>query len=158
MTTIGLREARLFQEDFNLLGDFFDFFCGELLGEGAFRTVYTYGLNRDWVVKIARVKDTGLGRFDNIAEWDIYQNLKVHHPELLKYLAKPLHISSCGRVMIMERTTPLTDKDKLPKKIPAFLTDIKEDNWGRIGRRIVCHDYGNHNLYKHMNTKLILRR
>lgn len=158
MTTIGLKEANLFKNDFSLLSDFFDFFCGEFLGEGAFRTVYTYGLNKDWVVKIARVADTGSGRFDNVVEWDIYQNIKCYHPHLLKYLAKPLYLSSCGRVMIMERTTPLEEKDKLPEKIPAFLADIKRDNWGKIGRRVVCHDYGNHNLYKNMNTKLVTRR
>jgi hypothetical protein len=31
-------------------------------------------------------------------------------------------------------------------KLPAFMADLKRANWGRIGRRIVAHDYGRSNL------------
>lgn len=157
MVTIGTREVELFDNDFNLLGDFFDFFCGELIGVGSFRTVYSYRINPKWVVKIANRRPDS-GRFDNVVEFDLYYNIKVHHPHLLKYLAKPLYLSSCGRVMIMEKTKPLGPKDKIPKRIPAFIADVNERNWGKIGSRIVCHDYGNNNLYKNMNTKLVTRR
>jgi hypothetical protein len=146
MPTIDNKEMSLFEKDYHLLGDFFDFFCGEWLGEGECRVVYEFRLNTKMVVKICK------SGFDNIHEWEIYKNIKYHHPHLVKYLAQPIRISECGKVLLMERTQPIKH---LPKKIPQFITDLHPGNWGKIGNRIVCHDYANHRLFKDMNTKVL---
>jgi hypothetical protein len=43
----------------------------------------------------------------------------------------------------MERTRPL---EKAPTHLPNFMTDLKPENFGRLGNRIVCHDYGLSNI------------
>jgi hypothetical protein len=89
--------------------------------------------------------EVGSGDFNNVAEWDIWSNLK-DHPKLGKWLAPCIAISPCGSILLQRYAGPLPD-NKLPKKVPAFFTDIKSDNWGLINGRPVCRDYGHHRLY-----------
>lgn len=139
MTGITTNFIDLFKEDIFLLGDFTDFFCGNRIGEGCSRSVFEYRIDQRYVVKIDRTN-----KFDNVAEWDIWNNLK--DGPYGKYLAPCLSISSCGRVMLQRRTIPVK-ASQLPDKIPVFFADTKLQNWGRIGKNIVCHDYANHSFY-----------
>lgn len=51
----------------------------------------------------------------------------------------------------MQRAEPVSARD-LPRKVPAFFTDLKAENWGRIDGRFVCVDYGLHLLHEHGMT------
>jgi hypothetical protein len=46
--------------------------------------------------------------------------------------------------MLQQRVEPIRDSDTLPDMIPAFLTDIKRENFGWYDGRIVCVDYAMH--------------
>jgi hypothetical protein len=100
-----------------------------------------------WVVKFEYAK----GYFQNVYEYRIWERVNTHGrppscdiEKLQKWLAPVAHISDCGMWMLQRKTMPVTItelKRRLPK-IPVWLTDTKADNWGKIGTRIVCHDYG----------------
>lgn len=139
MTGITTNFIDLFKDDQFLLGDLTDFFIGDSIGHGCSRSVYEYRIDPRFVVKIDR---TNL--FNNVAEWDIWHSLK--DTEHGKFLAPCLSISSCGRVMLQRRTRPVKFA-QLPKEIPSFFFDTKLQNWGKLGKNIVCHDYANHGFY-----------
>ena len=131
----------MFANDWFLLSDFADFFCGDIVGEGTERSVYEFRLDPSMVIKIDRSR-----QFSNVSEWDVWTNVSHHYPDYAKYLAPCVHISSCGRVMLQMKTTPV-ERDKLPESIPAFFTDYKIQNWGMLEDRVVCHDYANHTFF-----------
>lgn len=115
--------------------DLLDLIVGDLIGEGAFRTVYVYKPNPDYVVKF----ETGAQCFQNVIEH--YTWGQVEETEFAKWFA-PVHlISSCGTVLLMRRTEPL-QKSQLPGKMPGFFTDMKRTNFGMLNGQVVCHDYG----------------
>lgn len=112
---------------------------GKLLGSGMSREVYEYQPNpTDTVVKV----ETSVC-FQNVKEWLVWKavkDAKVH----ARWLAPCIRISDYGGWLMMARTRPVTLdelKRELPR-VPTFLTDLKVGNWGRLGKRIVCHDYG----------------
>jgi hypothetical protein len=119
--------------------DLFYLLCGEVVGRGQYRTVYTSHLNPEWVIK----KDSG-GNFSNISEWQLYDELR--ETKLGKWLA-PVHwVSPRGLWLIQARTEPI-QKKQIPKKVPALFADLKPGNWGMLDGKPVCHDYGNNYLY-----------
>ena len=109
---------------------------GDLLGEGLSRKVYVCKLNSHYVVKI----EAGGGSFQNIAEWDTWSWLSTE-PAMARWLAPCEFISTCGMMLIQRRVEPIR-RGELPKKLPAFLTDIKLDNFGMLHGKVVCCDYG----------------
>jgi len=129
----------LFKNDWFLLGDLTDLFIGGIIAEGCSRSVFDFNLNPNWVVKIDRS-----GQFNNVSEWDIWHSVK-EYTGYSKFLAPCHHLSQCGRVLIQQKTYPITGD--LPVDIPSFIADVKIDNWGMIGDRVVCHDYANHNFF-----------
>lgn len=139
-TTVTTEFVNHFVNDWFLLSDFTDMFVGGLIAHGNSRSVYDYRLNKNYVIKIDRS-----GQFDNVSEWDIWHNLK-DKPEVAKFLAPCIHISSCGRVLIQRKTKPVKSED-LPEQVPAFFHDLKLQNWGKIGKNVVCHDYANHSFF-----------
>ena len=156
MAVIHFDGLELFAKDFHLLHDFFDFFCGRHVGSGSSRSVYEFGLEKKYVVKIQRQDDPSVRNFENIHEFDTYFNLLHHHPKLAAFLAPATNISSCGRILMMYQTKPIKDKQKMPKVIPAFLTDTKIQNWGTLPNgKVVCHDYANTTVLSKVNTKLV---
>ena len=123
---------------------------GDLLGAGQFREVFEWLPDPSMVVKIEdRAKS-----FSNVHEELVWQ--RVRGTEFAKWFA-PVHaISDNGTVLLMERTGPLLPRE-LPKQVPAFFTDLKLSNWGRLNGRVVCHDYGIHLLIEKGLTKRMRR-
>lgn len=112
----------------------YDLVVGKRLGAGDFRDVFVCNLNQNWVVKFQRDK----GDFDNVNEWQTWQEFK-HDKKIAKWLAPCHFISGSGDILIQERTKYL---ERLPKKMPRFLTDTKPSNYGFLNGHIACHDYG----------------
>lgn len=120
--------------------------CGQELGDGIARTVYACPLRSDLVVKI----ETRGKSFQNVMEWELWQEVQ-HTKSLARWFAPCEFISSCGTVLAMRRTEPVPTR-MLPKRLPEMLTDLKPSNYGLLGGRVVCHDYGF--IIKELNTKL----
>ena len=140
-------------EDYNkgFLTDGIRFLLGELLGEGISREVYTYGGNPNFVVKI---EVTATGRFQNVMEYNFWQEAKGCN-EIMKWIAPCIRISAHGNFLLQERTMPVTlaELQKRHKRIPIWLSDMKDTNWGRLPNgKIVCHDYGTHLAVPSMRT------
>lgn len=117
--------------------DFFDVMIGECLGGGAGRHVYECKLRDDLVIKV----ELPASSFQNIEEWNVWGD--VHKGKWAKWFAPCETISPCGTVLLQCKTTPI---EKLPKRLPDMFCDLKPENFGMIGDRIVCHDYGYHRL------------
>jgi len=114
--------------------DVFAMLCGEFIGEGSGREVYACAYDDQLVVKI----ENGAQSFQNILEWSLWHDAQyIDHAK--DWLAPCVRISPCGTVLVQKRTTPAS---KYPEKMPTWLTDTKRQNYGMIGKRFVCHDYG----------------
>lgn len=114
--------------------DFISSICGEFLGRGTSREVYVYGPDPSLVIKL----EVGL-RFQNVMEHETYSTL-VECDER-KWFAPVVWISKSGNALLMKRTTPCPVKE-LPKRLPAFMTDLKPENFGLLDGQFVTHDYG----------------
>lgn len=122
--------------------DTFGMFCGKMLGEVTYRTVYEYALDTSLVVKF----EHGAASFSNATEWELWQDVK-EIKKARKWLAPCVRISGCGILLLQKRTSPLPEDYDLqkhyPKGIPDWLSDVKRSNWGLLDGDLVCHDYGN---------------
>lgn len=115
--------------------DAFTLMCGNMLGRGDYRDVFVYNLNPKWVVKVQRDS----AEFNNILEFEIWCFVKG--TEFEKYFAPCYWMSPGGRILLQHRTDPITSKRRPPELIPHFFTDVKDSNFGFIGKRFVAHDY-----------------
>lgn len=111
--------------------------CGALLGEGIHRKVFACRLDESLVVKVEN--DEEYRSFANVFEW---QNWTDHqfNQSVAKWLAPCTMISPCGLVLIQKRVQPLRESER-PEKLPAFLTDVKDANFGLFEGRVVASDY-----------------
>lgn len=119
--------------------DSFNLLCGKKIGEGIHRVVFECRLLPHLVVKVEKDDDV-FRYFANPLEmqlWCDYAGVK----SISKWLAPCEFLSPDGRVMLQRKADPVPSYYKLPKKIPAFLTDIKRENFGIIDERLVCLDY-----------------
>ncbi len=123
--------------------DFFGVMTGEWLGGGIGRGVYVLGTDPSLVIKI----ETASRSFQNIAEWEVWNDLDRLDSKAMKWFAPCHYISPCGIVLIQARTRP-ADKRRFPKKMPAYFTDLKYQNFGMLDGRLVAHDYGFHRFVK----------
>ncbi|HYH16126.1 MAG TPA: hypothetical protein VD794_12945 [Flavisolibacter sp.] len=122
---------RIFEDAFNLL-------CGEKLGKGIHRTVYECKIRPDLVVKVEHEENYRF--FSNVFEqkfWDDNQNYK----KVADWLAPCEYLSPDGRILLQRRVKIVTEVDKLPDKMPSFLTDFKPSNFGFLNDKLVCVDY-----------------
>lgn len=136
-------------EAFNLL-------CNEQIGRGMSRHVFDSLLLPDCVIKVERDP----GRFQNVVEWETWGRVK--YTKHSAWFAQCKWISPNGRVLVMEKTQR-PDPDAYPKRVPAFLTDLKKTNFGlsmlldpitdKPSKRLVCHDYGTNLLMERGMTK-----
>lgn len=122
--------------------DFVTSLCGEHLGSGAFRSVFNYVLDDKYVIKV-EPKNTNC----NTIEYMMYNEIQHLSGDLewvKKWFAPVKWISPNGRLLVMQKTKPHNNKTKKkrPCKIPKFLWDVKEENFGWIGNNYACHDYG----------------
>ena len=113
--------------------EFFLTFAGGFIASGVYRTVYRCRIDDSLVIKIE--KSGGL--FCNVNEWKMWE-LAQYDP-ISKWLAPCVAISPRGTVLLQKRTTPAS---KFPAKIPIQLGDTHRGNYGMLGSRFVCHDYG----------------
>ena len=118
------------------LADYQELFLGKKLGSGIARDVYEF-VDPAMVVKVAR--DDYPGERQNVAEWLTWEC--VEYTELAKWFAPCVLISKSGSLLLQKRTQPVSTQE-LPTHVPSFFTDLKLENWGRLGKRVVCHDYG----------------
>jgi hypothetical protein len=126
--------------------DAFWLFCDKEIGSGIGRTTYASLVLPDSVIKI----EPNARSFQNIVEWETWN--AVYGTEYEKWFAPCEHISANGSVLVMAKTTPIP-KGMYPTKMPVFLTDFKEANYGMYEGRIVCHDYGTNALNVYGLTK-----
>lgn len=110
--------------------------CGKLISQGLNRDVYECKHDPNWVVKIQRTQN-----FDNVIEWRLW-NAFYDGTNYNEHLADCLTISESGLVLFQKRVTHGNIED-YPKKVPAYFTDFKIQNYGWIGERFVCCDYSN---------------
>lgn len=130
-------------EDAQLNLDLINCLIGEKIGSGSFRDVFEYNLHpTKYVIKVENNRN--LYSRCNIAEQLLYEEIKGLKNELewvKDWFAPILWVSPSGRLLVMERTEEKPNK-KIPENIPAFFSDVKWDNFGWIGNKFVCHDYG----------------
>lgn len=126
--------------------DAFRMLTGKRLGGGMSREVYECELFPDCVVKV----EDSAGFFQNVIEWETWSRVRGTAYE--RWFAPCRWISPNGSILIMARTTELREHE-LPKRMPVFLTDFKRQNYGRLGRQVVCHDYGTNLMFERGMTK-----
>lgn len=119
-----------FEDAFNLL-------CGDKLGNGAHRTVYTCKIRHDLVVK---VESDDFRYFANVMEMKFWSDHE-HYEKVSRWLAPCTHLSPDGRILLQRRVDPLPSDHQMPPKVPSFLTDLKRENFGILDGQLVCIDY-----------------
>lgn len=131
--------ADALREDFftsTISRDLFDLVIGPQIGSGFGRLVFEYLPDKSKVIKVELKKES----FQNVIEWETWEHCK--DTSLRSFLAPCHSISGYGSILIQTRTLTPPKSFKWPKRMPAFLCDFKHQNYGLIGRRLVCHDYG----------------
>lgn len=115
-----------------------EFICGKFLGSGIARKAYIFRPDKELVIKVA--EDRG-GQSHNLVEWKIWEELK-YCKEASKWLAPVIDVSDSGKYLIMKRAE-MGRKADYPEMVPKFFTDLKYQNYGFIGKQLVCVDYAN---------------
>lgn len=121
----------IYEDAFNLL-------CGDLIGEGIHRKVFKCKLREDLVVKVEF--DTNYRYFANVLEMKFW-NDNEYYEKISNWLAPCEYLSPDGRILLQKRVAPILDANIMPKMVPTFLSDLKIDNFGLMGGRVVCIDY-----------------
>ena len=119
--------------------DFVTSMCGKHLGSGTYRSVFEYNLDEKYVIKI-EPRNTNC----NQVEYTLWEEIKGLTGDLAwvkDWFAPVKWISPNGRILLMQKTKEDFNKE-YPEKIPKFMWDVKPDNFGWIGKNLVCHDYG----------------
>ena len=115
-------------------------FLGREIGSGCYRRVFEAGWDDSLVVKM----ETSSSYFANVAEWDIWHNLKGTPAG--KFLCPCVSISPGGGFLIMKKAGPVKP-EQMPKRIPGWCADVKIENWGWFDGRPVMLDYANHRFF-----------
>lgn len=122
-----------------LIRDLLNHCFGDCLASGRDRVVYEWLPDPKLVAKI----ELRSRSFQNVIEAETWDRIK--ETKWARWFAPVASISPAGTMLLMRRTSAAT-RDDFPKKIPAFFTDTKLENWGRLNGQLVCHDYGIHLL------------
>lgn len=125
--------------------------CGKKLGAGVYRTVYEYNLDNRYVIKIEPNSTES-----NITEYLLWSEIKGLIGDLAwvkDWFAPILWMSPNGKILVMRKTDEKANKER-PKAVPAFFTDLKRDNFGWIGNKFVCHDYGFFHKFINYSSKM----
>lgn len=139
--------------------DLLRMFLGKKLGEGAFRSVYEFNPNPEkYVVKIE--VESSESNANEFLIWEEVSGLCGEKEWVKDWFAPVLWMSPNSRILIQERShaVPRDKRGKIlmmsyPDMVPDFFMDVKGDNFGWIGDRPVCHDYGFINRFIQYNKK-----
>jgi hypothetical protein len=115
----------------------FNLLCGELLGSGIHRKVFACKVDPSLVVKVET--DEEFRTFANFTEHKNWTENELYKP-VADWLAPVVAISPCGLVSLQKRILPVRPGE-LPAEVPAFLTDLKAENFGLYEGRVVACDY-----------------
>jgi hypothetical protein len=118
--------------------DALNLLCGDLIGEGIHRKVFSCRIRPDLVVKVEIEKDWRY--FANMQEQKFW-NDNEHYKPVADWLAPCEFLSPDARIMLQRRVEPVRASDCLPVSLPHFLTDIKRENFGYLNGKLVCCDY-----------------
>jgi hypothetical protein len=130
--------------------DFQSMMIGKQLGRGIARKVYEFLPDPKYVIKI----EDRSGSFQNIEEYRFWNEQRNYKP-VAQWLA-PIHsISPSGTILIQRRITPIT-KEQLPAKVPAWMTDMKLEHFGKLDGKIVICDYAF--TTRGLSTRLVRNR
>lgn len=114
--------------------EFVDQHSAGYLGSGQSRTVFALAGHPDHVLKHER--KTGV--FQNVLEWTLWRQIYFCERGA-RWLAPCEAISPCGTMLIQRRAEPI--EDRLPERVPIWVTDMKAANWGWLDGRPVLTDY-----------------
>ncbi len=117
--------------------DAFNLLCGDLIGSGCHRTVYSCRIDPTLVVKVESAESR---RFANVFEHAFWSD-NQYNKRVAEWLAPVHSISPDGRVLLQRRADPVPLGYDLPDKLPGFLTDHKRENFGLLDGRLVSVDY-----------------
>lgn len=124
------------------IDDLVGLLASEKISYGRDRNVYASHVFPDAVVK---VENRGDNHFSNVLEWLIWQEFEGTKWE--KWLAPCRWISASGIVLIQAKCEPLP-LERRPRRVPAWMADLKGENWGLYKGRPVCFDYANNRLFE----------
>jgi hypothetical protein len=127
----------------NIHRDAFNLLCDELIYQGMSRAVWSSEVLADCVVKVEDL------HVPNVIEWETWQRVK--DTAMAKWFAPCRWISANGTILVMERTGAAGDA-QYPERC-RLSYDFKRRNYGMLGDRLVCHDYGTNMLFEHGMTK-----
>jgi hypothetical protein len=111
-------------------------FVGTRVGYGVSRHVFSVEHDPTLVIKWENEGKM----FQNQQEWLIWQSIKGF-PETARWFAPCVDISPNGIWLLQKRCLKIP-KEKYPKEMPDFLGDLKYQNFGLLGKRVVAMDYG----------------
>lgn len=136
---------------------------GPRISSGNFRDVYEHTMDPTKVIKIEYGHKQVMNQdaimqnsFCNVQEyllWAEIEGLKGNLEWVKKHFAPVRWISPGGHVLCMDRTWPEQEKQR-PDTLPAFLWDVKPDNFGWIGDDFVCHDYAHVHAFTGYGKKM----
>jgi hypothetical protein len=118
--------------------DAFNLLCGKLLGEGIHRKVFECRLRDDLVVKVE--SEENWRYFANVLEMRFW-NDHEHYKKVADWLSPCEYLSPDGRILLQRKASPIVELSVLPEQVPAFLSDLKPENFGMLDGRLVCLDY-----------------
>lgn len=125
--------------------DLFRLCIGEKIGQGVGREVYEWLPDASLVAKV----ELDGKSFQNTMEWELWNNV-AYKKDVGRWFAPCVDISLSGIILLQKKTTPA---QRYPDKLPSFLTDTKKNNYGMLGNKFVCHDYGFHRFWEYGMTK-----
>ena len=94
--------------------EFFNFFCGKLLGEGCSRFVFDYAIDSTCVIKID-ASNISANILEHLVWNAVFQNKK-----LAQWFAPIKQISTCGKISIQKKCTRPIKRGCWHKMIPDF--------------------------------------
>ncbi|MGK6342870.1 hypothetical protein ACMGDK_11560 [Chryseobacterium sp. DT-3] len=118
---------------------------GQKINEGSYRSVYEYNFDPNkYVIKIE--PNSTESNANEFLIWEEVSGLCGNLSWVKDWFAPVLFMSPDAKILVMERTFPyktIRGKDLVrPEKIPDFFSDVKFSNFGWLGNKLVCHDYG----------------
>lgn len=123
---------------------------GPIISNGNFRAVYEHALDPSKVIKIeyghaqkTQHDATMHNTFCNVQEFLMYREIEglTGKLEWVKDWFAPIHwISPSGHILCMEKTFEKPELER-PELVPTFLWDVKQENFGWLGDKLMCHDY-----------------